>query len=199
MVWDTIEFDNAVRGRPRVRRPHEPRRRSGERHARDRHGRPRDRRPRASSASATSAMRRRHSARRCATMPRCSASRPTQQLNFVPNYEPDAQGFPVESGSVAQAAVRVGRGAGSLRELAVESLRAGRARSRRSLENARGSPDRRAARASIANPRRDGDAADSDNKTVDGRARAGVPRRRRHRERRARLPRPARVPCRHLV
>ena len=190
MIWDTIEFDNAVQRRARLRR-------------RDQHAtpiRPTTRwsssppitRPAASasSASATSATRRRRSARRCATTPRCSASQPTQMLNFVPNYESTrraSRSIRIRRASCCSAGRR---GPDRYENWLSNRLCAGCARCASVAENARGPAGTvDETRVSIANtpPRRH--APDSDNKIRRRRRVPRLPRARRDRKRRARLSR----------
>ncbi len=109
---------------------------------------------------------------------------PAQTLNFYPNYEVDAKRLSGESGSVAQAAVRMGGGPDRFENWLSN---------RRMLDSSvRVSPDTAtdaagARRMSIANNQRDGTLPDSDNKSVDGQSRPGLPRQRHDRKRRPRL------------
>ena len=59
----------------------------------------------------------RPSAGRCATTPRYSASAPIRQIDFIHELRGRRARLSDRSGSDAQAAARLGRGAGSLREL----------------------------------------------------------------------------------
>ena len=112
-------------GRPRVRAEHERRRRSRERHARDRHRRPRVRRPRPHRRRQRALRARGRSAavRDYAAVFRFT---PEQVLDFFPNYEPDAAGFPDRSRSARKLLLGWAAAPGSVRELALQSLAAPR-------------------------------------------------------------------------
>jgi alkaline phosphatase len=92
----------------------------------------------------------------------------SQQLNFVPNYEADAQGFPLDPDPSRKLLLAWGAAPDRYENwlsnrYAQDGAVAG------SLEHTRGpagTVDK--TRVSIANPRRDGTAADSDNKGVSG-------------------------------
>jgi alkaline phosphatase len=91
-----------------------------------------------------------------------------QQLDFVPNYRVDAQGFPIDPDPSRKLLFAWGAAPDRFENwLSNRYAQDGAvAQIRENVRGPRGMVDK--ARVSVANPRRDGSGSDSDNKTVDG-------------------------------
>jgi alkaline phosphatase len=91
-----------------------------------------------------------------------------QQLDFVPNYKPDAQGFPIDPDPSRKLLLAWGAAPDRYENWLSNRLAQDAAVSQ-TMENTRGpagTVDK--TRVAVANPRRDGSAADSDNTSVGG-------------------------------